>query len=75
MRFLVCVKKMGKFKEISGYYFNNKDKSWDLISKWKTHSSEKELSFSVGFVEDIKSKYQSAKKSRGAIFGTSFDYK
>ena len=38
MRFLVCVKKMGKFKEISGYYFNNKSRSWDLISKWKTHS-------------------------------------
>ena len=75
MRFLVCVKKMGKFKEISGYYFNNKDKSWDLISKWKTHSSEKELSFSVGFVEDFMRNFESAKKARGAFFGPSFAYK
>ena len=33
MRFLVCIKKMGAFKEISGFYFNNKTNSWDLISK------------------------------------------
>ncbi len=75
MRFLVCVKKMGKFKEISGYYFNNKSRSWDLISKWKTHSSEKELSFSVGFVEDFMRNFESAKKARGAFFGPSFAYK
>lgn len=65
---------MGKFKEISGYYFNNKSRSWDLISKWKTHSSEKELSFSVGFVEDFMRNFESAKKARGA-FGPSFAYK
>ena len=72
---IVCVKKMGKFKEISGYYFNNKSRSWDLISKWKTHSSEKELSFSVGFVEDFMRNFESAKKARGAFFGPSFAYK
>ena len=63
------------FKDISGYYFNNKSRSWDLISKWKTHSSEKELSFSVGFVEDFMRNFESAKKARGAFFGPSFAYK
>lgn len=75
MRFLVCVKKMGKFKEISGYFFNNKNKSWELISKWETHSAEKELSLSVGFVEDFMRNFESAKKIRGAFFGPSFAYK
>jgi len=75
MRFLVCVKKMDKFKEISGYFFNNKNKSWELISKWKTHSSEKELSLSVGFVEDFMRNFESTKKIRSAFFGPCFAYK
>ena len=75
MRFLVCIKKMGAFKEISGFYFNNKTNSWDLISKWKTHSSKKELSYSVGFVEDFMRNFESAKKARGAFFGPGFAYK
>ena len=62
MRFLVCIKKMGPFKEISGFYFNNKTNSWDLISKWKTHSSKKELSYSVGFVEDFMRNFESPRK-------------
>ena len=65
----------GSNKRMLYYYFNNKDKSWDLISKWKTHSSEKELSFSVGFVEDFMRNFESAKKARGAFFGPSFAYK
>lgn len=75
MRFLVCIKKKPPFKEISGLFFNNKSKSWELISKWKTHSSEKELSFSVGFVEDFMRNFESAQKARGAFFGPSFAYK
>lgn len=75
MRFLVCLKRDGKFKEISGFYYNNKTKSWNLISKWKTHSSEKELSFAVGFIEDFRRNFESAKQARSAIFGPAFAYK
>lgn len=75
MRFLVTVNKMGPFKEISGFYYDNKQKTWNLISRWKTHSSEKELSYAVGFIEDFRRNYESANKERAASFGPCFAYK
>lgn len=72
IKFLVTIapsKKEG-YKVISGYV-NNGGK-WDLISSWRTHRSEKELSRATSFVEDFKRDYDSAKRVRSAIFGPCF---
>lgn len=75
MQFLVVRKPLdNKFKEISGYYYNNNTKKWELISRWKTHSSPKELSFVTSFVEDFRRNYVSAGQVRAASYGPVFAY-
>ncbi len=75
MKFLVVKKTVDeKMKQISGYFFNNKTKKWELISCWKTHQSPRELSFAASFVEDFRRNYESAKKPRSASYGPLFAY-
>lgn len=75
MKFMVIRKDLNeKLKEISGYFFNNKTKKWELISKWKTHRIKDELSYSVSFVEDFRRNYESAKVARAAAYGPVFAY-
>lgn len=75
MQFFVCLKKKGNFKTIAGYFYNNHTKSFELISKWRTHSSQKELSFAVGFIEDFLRNYKSTQFERTALFGPCFAFK
>ncbi len=76
MKFLVSVKKLDhNFKEIRGYFYNNKTKKWNLISAWKTHMSPKELSYAVSFVEDFRRNYDSTKSIRSAQYGPAYAYK
>ncbi len=75
LQFLVINKPLGnKFKEIYGYFFNNHTKQWELISAWKTHSREGELSFAVSFVEDFRRNYESTKHIRSAKYGPNFSW-
>lgn len=75
MKFLVVWKPINdKFKEISGYFFDNNTKKWELISSWKTHRMPKEFSYAVSFVEDFRRDYESATKEREAAYGPVFAY-
>lgn len=70
MKFLVVKKPDGdQFKQIAGYFFNNKSKQWELISCWRTERKPDELSYSVSFVEDFARNYTSAKQQRRAAAG------
>lgn len=75
MKFLVIRKPVNdKFKQISGYFYDNKARKWQLISCWQTHRSEKEFSYSTSFVEDFFRNYESAKQTREGAFGPTFAY-
>lgn len=73
MRFLVIRKPDGDtFKQVSGYFFNNKTKAWELISCWRTEQKPGEFSYAVSFVEDFARNYTSAKQIRKAAYGPAF---
>lgn len=75
MKFLVIWKPIDdKFKQISGYFYDNHAKKWELIACWKTHRAAKEFSQAVSFVEDFKRDGESATKEREAAFGPVFVY-
>ena len=75
MQFLIVNKPLGdNLKEIYGYFFNNHTKKWELISAWKTHSKEGELSYAVSFVEDFRRNYDSTKHIRSAKYGPNFSW-
>lgn len=70
MKFLVVLNPLNEqFKEVSGYFFNNKSNTWEFISRWKTHRSKNEISQATSFVEDFRRNYESIKYERSAEFG------
>ncbi|MEG2327782.1 MAG: DUF3472 domain-containing protein, partial [Akkermansia sp.] len=73
MRFLVINNKINdKIKQISGYFYNNELKKWELIATWQTHRSGREISFAASFVEDFRRNYESALLVRSANYGPCF---
>ncbi len=75
MQFLVINKPIDEqFKELRGYFFNNHSKQWELITAWKTHRRDGELSYAVSFIEDFRRNYESTKHVRKAEFGPGFSW-
>jgi len=59
---------------ISGWFFDNKNKQWKLMSSWETKADKRRLDTVYSFVEDFRRNYESAKNVRKAEFGPLFVY-
>ena len=73
IRTLVVEKPDGKsFRQISGYIFDAKTKTWELLSCWRVQALTTGLGAGSGFVEDFKRDVDSKLHERRATFGPNY---
>ena len=73
IRTLVIEKEDGEdFRQISGYIYNPKTSSWELMSCWRVQAIHRGLGGGCGFVEDFMRNIDSKTHERSATFGPAY---